>query len=204
MVSTKDLTPWKKDDRSLDYVRDDFAALNINSTSIVPFNDAIAKWKSLCIEQNRPHEIENFSIEKVLPHLPGANTDVVELVLSNDNREVENIFVTEEELERLWTASSMLAFGKGIEKFTIHEALLLLNDEDELAIMGNNEASEEKEAFMISMHTGGESGEDFDLEVEASSLVMTSELGPDDIPLMEIVEPVVELFVTEEVMHALQ
>ena len=65
----------------------------------------------------------------------------IELVRDNDSVDVSSdneVYLTEPELRRLWQESSFKSFGKPITQFNLAESLLLLPDEDEEDVMGDD------------------------------------------------------------------
>jgi hypothetical protein len=61
----------------------------------------------------------------------------------DDKEYNEPVFVTENELVRLWNEGSVKAFGKGMDKFDVQEALLLLDDRTDEYIMADDTVYDE-------------------------------------------------------------
>ena len=105
------------------------------------------KWVEHCVDQNTPEKVHEFSISAALPLL--NTTQPVQLVNStleaqNEHRSV--VYISEEELRRLWIRNAHKTTGKPQSQFSIAEALLLLHDEEDAGIIGEEESEEEAEA----------------------------------------------------------
>jgi hypothetical protein len=89
---------------------------------------------------NRPKigdtiEEKPFSLDNVIPLLVDDNCSYISLY--NDTPENGNVlsedevYITEQELQRIWLEASVLPFGKPMESFNIEQSLLLLPDDDD-------------------------------------------------------------------------
>ena len=85
-------------------------------------------------------------LRKLLPNLYSEN-ELLELESSeatqDDSKdtnkdEIDEVYLTETELIRLWQENSFRPFGKKVQNFHIKESLLLLPDDDEEDIMGED------------------------------------------------------------------
>lgn len=90
-----------------------------------------AKWIDICIEQSRPKDMDHFCLKSVLPMLLRDDSLVMFTNKTAETAYSGELYVTEQELKRLWAEASLQAMGKGIDKFTIEEALLLLTDDED-------------------------------------------------------------------------
>lgn len=69
--------------------------------------------------------------------LPLIYREDVQVALSNTTLQIQSqssdeIYITEQELKRIWSEKSQLPFGKAITKFDLKEALLLVEDEEDV------------------------------------------------------------------------
>ena len=97
-----------------------------------------SKWIDVCIEKG--YAFDAFSLPNALPLIYGGDQHVV---LSNQTLElqilnpthVQEIYVTEQELRRLWSERSLHLLSKSISQFNIADALLLIDDEEDLSLL---------------------------------------------------------------------
>jgi len=99
-----------------------------------------AKWIDACIEQSRPKDMDLFSLPAVLPMLLREDSMVTLVNKTAEGIPSEEVYVTEQELRRLWAEASLTSMGKSLSKFDVQEALLLLPDEEADLLMGDGEA----------------------------------------------------------------
>jgi hypothetical protein len=105
-----------------------------------------SKWIDLCIETSRPYDMSSFSIGAALPliysedvhvELVNKTLDAINSLTSTNGQ--DDIYITQQELIRLWNEASLLPMGKQIGSFTIQEALLLLDLEEDMAILSGSD-----------------------------------------------------------------
>ena len=109
------------------------------------------KWIDICVEQSRPQDMDKYALRTILPLL--MREDSV-LELHNDRQDGSNdeeIFITEQELKKVWAQASHTAMGKPESSFCVEEALLLLPDEevDDVMFEGINDDSVAAEAAAL-------------------------------------------------------
>ena len=145
---------------------------------IVDINELNEKWIDICIDESRPNDLNKFSLSKVLPYvmkeyhtLQLVNSSINSLVSDNKT----DIFITEKELENIWLMNANLPMGKSIEKFSIKDSLLLLDDEEDLEIMGfsNDETLVGPENVLNSLELAYSSQQDIELDDKQPELVIT-------------------------------
>lgn len=92
------------------------------------------KWKEICISEDKSAEIDNFSLGLIIPLFGQDNTHIV---LQNRKSTYDNdeIYITEQELNRVWREASLLPFGKPSSEYNIEDALLLVTDEEDEEIL---------------------------------------------------------------------
>eukprot|EP01041_Mallomonas_annulata_P006161 gene6161-12476_t len=108
-------------------------------TTTVSVEELAAKW----IDKTGSHDkdINSFSLEDALPFLiqEDCHVGLANRTVDNMNELSEDeIYITEQELQRLWLEASVLPFGKPMKDFDLEESLLLLPDEDYDIIMGGS------------------------------------------------------------------
>lgn len=117
---------------------------------VMTMEELQAKWIDICIEQSRPQDMDAFSLLNVLPlvvkeHqyvvLVNNSADAIEKTTATDASSI--IYITDQELQRIWQKSSLGPMGKSADAFDSKNALLLINDEEDEILMG----SEEKEVI---------------------------------------------------------
>ena len=108
-----------------------------------------AKWIDICIEQSRPQDMDAFSLLNVLPlvareHefvvLVNKSAEAIEKTTAADASSI--IFITDQELMRLWQKASLGPMGKPLDAFDSKHALLLINDEEDDSLIGEEYSSE--------------------------------------------------------------
>ena len=100
--------------------------------------DLQEKWIDICVEQIRPQDMDLFSLHAILPLILRDDT-VIEL--RNKTQEAiteDEIYITEQELQRLWIKNSDKPMGKPLTQFSVEEALLLLPDAEADELMAPN------------------------------------------------------------------
>ena len=113
--------------------------IEIDEPIILSVDDIKKKWKS----KNKKADNSLFSLETALPYLTQENSHIalVNETLDKLNQLSEDeIYITEQELQRIWKEASVRPFGKPMESFDIKESLLLLPDEDYDIVMGGDTA----------------------------------------------------------------
>lgn len=82
-----------------------------------------------------------FFIRNVIEHIY-SNDTVLQLTKESKAPETElledEIYLTESELRRIWQESSFRMFGRPLSDFNLRDSLLLIPDEDEEDVMGDN------------------------------------------------------------------
>ena len=97
-----------------------------------------SKWIDVCIEKG--YTFDAFSLPNALPLIYDADQHIVlsnqtlELQLLNPSN-VHEIYVTEQELKRLWSERSLHLLSKSISEFNIADALLLIDDEEDVSLL---------------------------------------------------------------------
>ena len=109
-----------------------------------------AKWIDICIEQSRPKDMDMFCLRSVLPLLLREDTIVHFINKTAEEADSNQIYVTEQELKRLWTEASTSALGKAVDKFSVEEALLLLTDDDDDALLDSAPEEDQDDGLVIS------------------------------------------------------
>lgn len=97
------------------------------------------EWKSILKELKKSTKLP-FYLRNVLPAFYSGQS-VFKLTSAEEDKKLlaeDEVYLTESELKRLWQETSFRAFGKPITKFNILEALLLLPDEEEEDVMGED------------------------------------------------------------------
>jgi len=106
-----------------------------------------AKWIDMCIEQSRPQDMDNFSLLNMLPlvikeHefvvLVNKSAEAIEKIKDATSDANSVIYVTEQELQRVWKEASATGMGKPVDSFDAKYALLLLNDEEDNHLVGDD------------------------------------------------------------------
>ena len=122
-----------------------FAPLEGKTSVVLTVEELKSKWIDICIEQSRPEDMDSFSIASVLPlvvrenelvELVNRTAEAIESSLLHDDSAIE--YITEQELARLWKESSLLPMGKSANAFDCKSALLLLRDEEDASLMGED------------------------------------------------------------------
>ena len=103
--------------------------LTINELKTTWENEKKRRKKSTFHLRNSIHNYYTDKIPIELIRDSDSNVDV-----SADNE----VYLTEPELRRLWQESSFKSFGKPITQFNLAESLLLLPDDDEEDVMGDD------------------------------------------------------------------
>jgi hypothetical protein len=101
---------------------------------IMSVEELQSKWIDVCIERSStPQEMNAFTIMKALPLILQEDMHVVlvnKTLEAINQQSVEDIYVTEQELQRIWVETSSLPFGKPIHLYNTKDALLLLVEDD--------------------------------------------------------------------------
>ena len=117
--------------------------LEAKNPIVMTMEELQAKWIDICIEQSRPQDMDSFSLLNVLPlvvreHefivLVNKSAEAIEKTTAADASSV--IFITDQELQRLWEKASLGPMGKPLETFDSKHALLLINDEEDEILIG--------------------------------------------------------------------
>ena len=103
-----------------------------------------SKWIDVCIEKGLT--LDAFSLSNALPLIFHGDQHIV---LSNQTLELQSlnpshvneVYITEQELRRLWTERSLGLLGKPISKFDISEALLLVEDDEDKSLLEESSSS---------------------------------------------------------------
>ena len=110
---------------------------------VMTMEELQAKWIDICIEQSRPQDMDSFSLLNVLPlvvreHefvvLVNKSAEAIEKTTATDASSI--VFITEQELQRLWQKGSLGPMGKPLDAFDCKNALLLINDEEDDILVG--------------------------------------------------------------------
>jgi hypothetical protein len=113
---------------------------------VMTMEELQAKWIDICIEQSRPQDMDAFSLLNVLPlvvkeHqyvvLVNNSADAIEKTTATDASSI--IYITDQELQRIWQKASLGPMGKPADTFDSKNALLLINDEEDEILMGVEE-----------------------------------------------------------------
>ena len=97
-----------------------------------------SKWIDVCIEKG--YTFDAFSLSNALPLIYDGDQHIVlsnqtlELQLLNPSH-VQEVYVTEQELKRLWSERSLSLLSKSISQFNIADALLLIDDEEDMSLL---------------------------------------------------------------------
>lgn len=114
---------------------------------VMTMEELQAKWIDICIEQSRPQDMDAFSLLNVLPLVVRENEFVVLVNSTADAIEKTTVadassvlFITEQELQRMWQKTSLGPMGKNAGAFDAKFALLLVNDEEDELLIGSGES----------------------------------------------------------------
>ena len=91
-------------------------------------------WEQHCSSNNLTDMSGNATLNNVLPLLFRSDAEVIVEGLPTEmcrNVSDDEIYVSEQELNRKWFKRSLEPLGKPLEQFSIEEALQLVEDEDE-------------------------------------------------------------------------
>ena len=117
--------------------------LEAKNPIVMSMEELQAKWIDICIEQSRPQDMDAFSLLNVLPlvvkeHefivLVNKSAEAIEKTTAADASSI--IFITDQELQRLWEKASLGPMGKSLDSFDSKHALLLINDEEDDILIG--------------------------------------------------------------------
>lgn len=142
------------------------------------------EWKNI-LEELKQSTTLPFYLRNVLPAFY-SDQAVFKLKSSDDDKPVvdqNELYLTEVELRRLWQEMSFKSFGKPITKFNVLDSLLLLPDEEEEDVMG------EDTLYDISLQMNY-----LDSNTNKQSLALDS--------VVESVDPFEYVFTTEELQRA--
>jgi hypothetical protein len=115
--------------------------------TVMTMEELQAKWIDMCIEQSRPQDMDAFSLLNMLPlvtkeHefvvLVNRSAEAIEKIKDATSDANSVIYVTEQELQRVWKEASLTGMGKPVDSFDAKFALLLLNDEEDNHLVGDD------------------------------------------------------------------
>lgn len=100
--------------------------------------ELLKKWKEMCISTNKLDESDKFSLGLIIPFFGQDDTHIVlQSRLSSHDISTDEIYITEQELHRIWLEASLLPFGKPSAEYNSEDALLLVNDEEDEEILSS-------------------------------------------------------------------
>lgn len=98
----------------------------------------VQQWIDTCLAEGRASDADKFSLKSAIPLLTKKNT-VVQLVnatLEASQAQDKSVtYISEEELKKLWVDGSYRAMGKPASGYSVQDALLLMDDGDELELL---------------------------------------------------------------------
>lgn len=123
-----------------------YAALLRDCAESVSVDDLQARWIDVCIERGEAFDMRLFSLARCLPlafrrdaHVVVVNkTAELKGARQQQQMQSEELFVTEQELRRLWSAA------RDGDAFDVREALLLLLDEEDRDFLDFRSALDER------------------------------------------------------------
>lgn len=151
----------------------------VNSETVVVSEAELkAKWIDICIDESRPDDLNSISLKRLVPLIIRDDAIVqlenktAELAESTDSKE---IFITEQELLRVWTTASTEPMGRSLDSFTLEDALLLIDDDYIDEIMGENDSSSTVGSISRDLLALSTTLEDEVIDDEEQELVVTSQ-----------------------------
>lgn len=133
-------------------ITEDTNSTHCKQVDVSEFN---SRWMDYCIDQNRPEDWNRFTLREVMSLIhdeitekqkAGGENAFFFYNLGNKSLELHNsldsgdIFITAQELEKLWRDSSTSPFRGQEAEFSAEAALLLIDDEDDELLMGDTAA----------------------------------------------------------------
>jgi hypothetical protein len=145
-------------------------------TVVVSEEELKAKWIDICIDESRPNDLNSISLKRLVP-LIIRDDAIVQLENQTaallESTEMGEIFITEQELINVWSAASLEPMGRTVDKFTVEDALLLIDDDYMDEIMGEDSPTgSSKSNGLLALSS---SLDDEVIDEEEEELVVTSQ-----------------------------